>query len=286
MDGLIKDLFDRGYKDMGILNRMLQIDHPSARYKLFTFFMTDIYSSLCGAEAREMILNHLKKEHPPNITAFEMDLLQRYASGKVTNHLEYQHDQDISTLNSQTWILNNINWLLSIRKSVSPLTSLFFDKNGDIPKNFSEHINCQFLITGKDNPFRSIIESIAAATPFASLYICSNKCDFVYTVEGCGWPAGKNKCKFCDSDISGDGHQLLRWADAGARRLGPDVCFDGKKFVPGNYAAANTWHGAFYLGGLQKVDYYWKSIPLYLRKEIDRIIEKPEVTTYEKKVIR
>jgi hypothetical protein len=203
-----------------------------------------------------------------------MDLLQRYTTGKVTDHFEYPQDQDISILNNQTWILNNINWLLSIRKSTSPLTSIFFDKNGDIPKNFAEHINSQFLIAGKDNPFRSIIESIASATPFAAFYICSNKCDFVYTVEGCGWPAGKSKCKFCEMDISGDGHQLLRTAE-GARRLGTDLCFSGGKFVPGNYAAGNTYHGPFYLGGLQKVDYYWKSIPAYLRKEIDRIIEKP-----------
>jgi hypothetical protein len=61
MDALIKDFFDKGYKDMGILSRMLQYDNPVARYKLLTFFMTDIYSNLCGNEAREMIMNQLKK---------------------------------------------------------------------------------------------------------------------------------------------------------------------------------------------------------------------------------
>lgn len=71
---------------------------------------------------------------------------------------------------------------MSIRKCVSPLTSIFFDANGDIPANFAEHLSKQFLICGNDNPFRSIIESIASATPEVAMYICSNKCDFVYTL--------------------------------------------------------------------------------------------------------
>jgi hypothetical protein len=122
------------------------------------------------------------------------------------------------------------------------------------------------LICGKDNPFRSIIENIAAATPEVAMYICSNKCDFVYTLEGCGWPAGKSKCKFCDSDISGDGHQLVRYENEGARRLGPNLLYAGGTFKDKNdYAAVNTYHSPFYLGCL-KVPYYWKSIPFYLRK--------------------
>lgn len=49
IDGLIKDFFDKGYKDMGILSRMMQVDNPAARYKLFNFFMTEVYSNICGA---------------------------------------------------------------------------------------------------------------------------------------------------------------------------------------------------------------------------------------------
>lgn len=60
------------------------------------------------------------------------------------------------------------------------------------------------------------------------VYICSKKCDFLYTLEGCGWPSEKGKCRFCDSDISGGGHQLLRYQEEGARRIGPNLLFANK----------------------------------------------------------
>lgn len=59
---------------------------------------------------------------------------------------------------------------------------------------------------------------------------------------------------------------------------------------PNDYAAANTYHNAFYIwvsnGSLRNLTAYWKSLPFYLRREIDRIIEKPEVVVQEKKIDR
>ena len=55
----------------------------------------------------------------------ENDLMQRYANGKfdelmkVPSHDWFNEDDLV--------ILNNINWVLSNRKNISPLHSLFFD---------------------------------------------------------------------------------------------------------------------------------------------------------------
>ena len=292
MDRLMKQFETSGYLDTKLLEEMFRFDSPTARYKLFTMFMTEIYSGLCGEQATTTIKEFLAAAQPSDyITKFELDVLTRYANGKVTLEIEHSKEINIDKVGEQTWILNNLNWLLSIRKCASPLSSIFFDEKGGIPEKFSEHIGKQFLICGSDNPFRSIIESIASATPEVAMYICSNKCDFVYTLEGCGWPAGKSKCKFCDSDISGDGHQLLRYQNEGARRLGPNLLFKNGKFTePNDYASANTNHSPFYIwvsnGSLRNLTAYWKSLPYYLRKEIDRIIEKPEVVITEKNIDR
>jgi hypothetical protein len=60
-------------------------------------------------------------------------MLRRYADGKVTEEILFKPDDDISVIGNQTWILNNLNWLLSIRKTQSPLTSIFFSETGEIP---------------------------------------------------------------------------------------------------------------------------------------------------------
>jgi hypothetical protein len=112
---------------------MFKIDHPVARYKLFTFFMTDIYSGLCDHYAIEKIKQYLKDVQPGTLTKFEIDLLRRYADRKVTEEILFKPNDHISLIGNQTWILNNLNWLLSIRKTCSPLTSIFFNKAGDIP---------------------------------------------------------------------------------------------------------------------------------------------------------
>lgn len=206
-----------------------------------------------------------ERQDDENLESFERYLLERYCQGSITTEISYHLDEEIGKLSQQTWMLNNINWLLSVRRVVSPLTSVFFNELGKIPQSFAENLNEQFLLTGKDNPFRSIIENISAVTPKVAFYICSKSCDFVYTVEGCGWPAVPGKCNFCDSQISGGGHQLVRWNE-GARRLGPEVLFKNGNFVPGNYEASQTWHAPFYLGSLVNLPAYWRSIPAYMQR--------------------
>lgn len=51
MDRLLKRFDEAGFKDVAVLGEMLKIQGTIARYKLFTMFMTEIYTGLCGPEA-------------------------------------------------------------------------------------------------------------------------------------------------------------------------------------------------------------------------------------------
>ena len=65
-------------------------------------------------------------------------------------------------------------------------------------------------------------------------------------IEGCGWTAGTSICCFCGSETGGGGHTLSRWQNEGARRLGPNVCYNNG-FKPGNYCYENTCFSPFYI---------------------------------------
>lgn len=110
---------------------------PRNRYKLFTFFMTDIYSGLCGIDQKIALHMYIAETQDDNLEPFEKYLLERYCQGNITNEISYQLDEEIGKLSGQTWILNNINWLLSVRRVISPLTSIFFNELGKIPQNFA-----------------------------------------------------------------------------------------------------------------------------------------------------
>jgi len=43
---------------------MLRNENPTGRYKLFTMFMTEIYSGLCDAEAAQKIKDYLEAQAP------------------------------------------------------------------------------------------------------------------------------------------------------------------------------------------------------------------------------
>ena len=64
MDRLLKNFDESGFRDLKLLEEMLKIDNATARYKLFTMFMTEIYSKLCGADNAEQIKQYLTTLEP------------------------------------------------------------------------------------------------------------------------------------------------------------------------------------------------------------------------------
>lgn len=125
---------------------MLELKDKVCRYKVFNFFLTEIYSNICGNEAKGIILNFLKAGNK-NLDKCDLEILQRYASGKISDKIFFAPGTEISVINTHIWFMNSINWLFSIRQSESPLSSIFFDK-GQLPASFSKHIEEQFLICG------------------------------------------------------------------------------------------------------------------------------------------
>ena len=176
-------------------------------------------------------------------------LLKKYCEGNIV----FTPD-----INKNILILNSVNWIFACASSESPLTSIFF-QNQNIPKLFSQHFKSFFIVCDKENPFLSQAINVKVTCRYVGVYICSNECDYIYPVIGCGWTNETNICPFCNKDIGNErgkgGHTLGRIKD-GARRIGFNYP-DGR----GEYY---VWTESF-----QKNEEYWKS----LEKAIDTEIE-------------
>ncbi|OMJ76697.1 hypothetical protein SteCoe_23856 [Stentor coeruleus] len=110
--------------------------------------------------------------------------------------------------------------ILTKRKVTSPLTSIFFDANGSVHKNLDQILATKYIVG--DFPDAKLMDFRWKLTEYNNLketktYICSNVCDYIYFVPGCGLPMSTGICPFDKVQIGGTndvpvnraGHQAL-----------------------------------------------------------------------------
>lgn len=72
IDLIIKRFQDSGYKDIKIVEEMFKLKEPLNRYKMYTFFMTDVYPGLCGQEQRAALHKYIAERlEDENLLSFE-----------------------------------------------------------------------------------------------------------------------------------------------------------------------------------------------------------------------
>ena len=64
IDPLLKQFEDSGFREVPLLGEMLKIDDATSRYKLFTMFMTEIYSGVCGPQATNIVKGFIETLKP------------------------------------------------------------------------------------------------------------------------------------------------------------------------------------------------------------------------------
>jgi hypothetical protein len=171
------------------------------------------------------------------------------------------------------FMFNPLNWLLATRTSQSPINSLFFDK-GQFYGDFKPVFDRQFFPCGPESPFINIALSQYELTRNNDIgvYLCSGKCDVLYSHANCGWPNQTSKCQVCGQDIGckpNRGHTICR-DEEGARRVMSPVLKDSG--------------GSFYIGSLSKQPFFFEAQRCYIEAEINRMKQKAVVQTGGKEI--
>lgn len=232
------------------------------QYFLLNLLLINVYIFQIKSAALQEFIKENQDLLKENFNEYQINLMTLYANPKEDNPFfkgsKLSSVVDIDQMHIHILVLNNINWVVCLSKFQSPLTSLFF-VDGQIPDTFNEYFQKLFIIAGLDNPYVELGLKVREECRYRGVYICSNECDYMYTIENCGWPRESKNCPCCSENIGNAVNSLMHTlarVDKGARRLGPKL--ESNKYVT----------------SLRNDEGYWRGLEKSIDDEIDRIREK------------